>query len=62
VFVKAEIIRPAGQGDQSMENLRTISERDRTAFEKHEAEVRDYQSWPGIKSRPVAPAKVLDAR
>jgi type II secretory pathway component GspD/PulD (secretin) len=62
VFVKAEIIRPAGQGDQSMENLRTISERDRMAFEKHEAEVQDYESWPGIKSKPVAPAKVLDAR
>ncbi|OHB65402.1 MAG: hypothetical protein A2Y76_10585 [Planctomycetes bacterium RBG_13_60_9] len=61
VFVKAEIIRPAGIL-QGMEELKAISETNRRAFEKHEREFQTYQDWPGIKPRPVEPAKVLEAR
>jgi len=61
VFVKAEIIRPAEHGDQGMEDLERISERNQTAFEKHEMRFQGYQDWPGIKPKPVGPAKVLSA-
>lgn len=61
VFVKAEIIRPAEKLAQSMEDLEKISEVNRTAFEKHELEFQSYQDWPGVKSKPVNPPKVLDA-
>ena len=61
VFVKAEIIRPAGTHADGMEDLQKISEVNRTAFERHELEFQNYQSWPGIKSKPVSPPKVLDA-
>ncbi|MBN1508698.1 MAG: hypothetical protein JW955_17755 [Sedimentisphaerales bacterium] len=61
MFVKAEIIRPAGTENESMEDLRQISEINRTAFEKHELEFQNYQSWPGVKTKPVNPPKVLDA-
>jgi len=61
IFVKAEIIRPAGVLTE-MRQLETISERNRKAFEKHEQEFQGYQSWPGIKSQPIDPPKVLEAR
>jgi hypothetical protein len=44
-----------------MEDLKKISEVNRTAFEKHELEFQNAQDWPGVKSKPVSPAKVLDA-
>ena len=62
VFVKAEIIRPAEQGDHGMAGLEAISERNRIAFEKHESKFQNYQDWPGIRPRPVDPAKVLEAQ
>jgi general secretion pathway protein D len=62
IFVKTEIIRPTGILAQEMKQLETASESNRRAFEKHEQEFQSYQSWPGIKSRPVDPVKVLDAR
>lgn len=62
VFVKAEIIRPVGILTKEMEQLETLSERDREAFEEHEQEFQGYENWPGIKSKPVDPPKVLDAR
>jgi general secretion pathway protein D len=61
VFVKAEIIRPAATAAASMDDLQKISEVNRTAFEKHELEFQNAQDWPGVKSKPVSPAKVLDA-
>jgi general secretion pathway protein D len=61
VFVKAEIIRPATLA-KGMQDLRTISDRNREAFEGHEKEFQDYQSWPGLKPEPVEPARVLDAQ
>jgi len=61
VFVKAEIIRPsevlAGSSD-----LERISDRNRLAFERHEAEFQNYQSWPGIPAKPMGPERVLDAQ
>jgi type II secretory pathway component GspD/PulD (secretin) len=62
VFVKAEIIRPASHGTQRLEDLEKISERDREAFEQHEAQFQGQENWPGIKPKPMPPAKVLDAR
>jgi len=62
VFVKAEIIRPAGLTAHRMEDLEALSRRDRDAFERHEQEFQKYQVWPGVKPKPVPPAKALDAR
>jgi type II secretory pathway component GspD/PulD (secretin) len=61
VFVKAEIIRPAASLTGGMEDLEKLSEKNRTAFEKHELEFQNYQDWPGIKPKAVRPPKVLDA-
>jgi len=61
VFVKAEIIRPAETLGAGLPDLEKISERNRAAFEKFEREFQSYQSFPGIKPKPVAPLKVLDA-
>jgi len=62
IFVKAEIIRPAGLLAQRMEDLEAISKANREAFERREREFQKYQTWPGIKPRPVSPSRVLDAR
>jgi type II secretory pathway component GspD/PulD (secretin) len=62
VFVKAEIIRPAGTVAKGMQDLEAISERNRLAFEKYEQEFQSHQDWPGIKPKPVDPVKVLEAR
>ncbi len=62
VFVKAEVIRPDQGVAHGTEELERLSERNRVAFEKHEAEFQDYQSWPGINPTPVDPPKVLDAQ
>jgi len=61
VFVKAEIIRPAASLTGGMEDLEKLSEKNRTAFEKHELEFQNYQDWPGVKPKAVRPPKVLDA-
>ncbi len=62
VFVKAEVIRPEQGMAQGLEDLEKLSERNRLAFEKHEQEFQNYQSWPGIKAKPVQPEKVLEAQ
>ncbi len=61
VFVKAEVIRPNMADGHGMEELDRLSERNRLAFEKHEKEFQNYQSWPGIDPKPVQPERVLDA-
>jgi general secretion pathway protein D len=61
MFIKAEIIRPATLA-KGMEDLQNISDRSREAFEGHEKEFQDYESWPGVKPEPINPAKVLDAQ
>ena len=62
VFVKAEVIRPEQGLASGMEDLEKLSERNRLAFQEHEREFQEYQSWPGIKARPVQPERVLDAQ
>jgi general secretion pathway protein D len=62
IFVRAEVIRPADVTANSQEDLKRISDANREAFEKHEQEFQDYQTWPGVKSKTVSPPKVLDAR
>lgn len=61
VFVKAEIIRP-GDVMNGSSDLENISERQRMAFEQHEANFQTYQSWPGLKEQPITPKNVLDAQ
>ncbi len=61
VFVKAEIIRPVEAGF-AQEDLQRISQRNRTAFEKHELEFQKYHDWPGAKPQPMEPLRVLDAQ
>lgn len=60
IFVKAEIIRPAETLAQGLPDLERISQRNRLAFETFEQEFQRYKSVPGVKSKPVAPARVLD--
>jgi hypothetical protein len=60
--VKDEIIRPDRVLAGGMQNLDTISQKNREAFEEHESEFQGYQSWPGIQPKPVEPEKVLDAQ
>jgi general secretion pathway protein D len=62
VFVRAEIIRPSEALAGTNDELEKISEQNRAAFEKHEQEFQNYQSWPGIKSKPIDPEKVLNAQ
>jgi general secretion pathway protein D len=62
VFVKAEVIRPDQGVAHGRDELERLSERNRVAFEKHEAEFQAYPDWPGIKPTPVEPPKVLDAQ
>lgn len=62
IFVKTEIIRPAGLYGGEASELKAVSRKDREALEKHERQFQNYQSWPGVKSKPMEPAKVLDAR
>ena len=62
VFVKAEVIRPDRTLAHGRDELERLSERHRVAFQRHEAEFQDYQTWPGIKATPVDPPRVLDAQ
>jgi len=62
VFVRAEVIRPSETLANVRDNLSKISDRDRAAFEDHEAEFQNLEDWPGVKPKPMAPVKVLDAR
>jgi len=62
IFVRAEIIRPADVLANMDEDLNRISEENRRAFEEHEQEFQGYQSWPGVKAKPMTPPRVLDAR
>jgi len=61
VFVKAEIIRPNSAIANANEGLGRVSEQNRKAFEQHEQEFQNYETWPGIKSKPMPPARVLEA-
>ena len=62
VFVKAEIIRPSEPAGRGLDELSKTSEKNRAAFERHEREFQKHEDWPGLKSQPVDPPKVLDAQ
>jgi general secretion pathway protein D len=62
VFVKTEIIRPGGIFAQEMDDLDTISQKNRQAFKEHERQFQNYQNWPGLEPKPVEPQRVLEAR
>lgn len=62
VFVRAEVIRPAVGQPPGSTDVEIASQENRRAFEKHELEFQNYQSWPGVKSKPTQPAKALEAR
>lgn len=62
VFVKAEVIRPDLAAGHGLKDLTEISDKHRMAFERSEHEFQSYQDWPGIKSKPVEPAKVLEVQ
>jgi hypothetical protein len=42
--------------------LTRTSEKSREALEKHEQEFQRYKDWPGLKSKPIEPSRVLEAR
>ncbi len=61
VFVKAEIIRPAdGNDDSEVNDLKHISDTNRTEFEVQESKFQQYQGWPGIPSDKMEPFRVLN--
>jgi type II secretory pathway component GspD/PulD (secretin) len=59
VFVKAHILRP-GQELTGTSDIEVVSQTNREKFEKYEAEMQQYEDWPGIKPEPMEPVKVLE--
>lgn len=62
IFVRAEVIRPSDALANGSQDLQGISQQNREAFEEHEREFQRYQTWPGVKPKPISPTKVLEAR
>ena len=60
IFVKADILRP-DEKLAGLPDLERISGKNRMAFEKFEERFQKYQDWPGIKSKPMDPVKILEA-
>jgi len=60
VFVKANILRP-GEEAAAASDIEIVSAKNRATFEKYEKEMQDYEDWPGIKSKPMDPVKILEA-
>ena len=58
IFVRAEILR--ADDAVAARDMERISQRNREAFEEAELEFQNKQDWPGIKPKPVAPAKILE--
>jgi type II secretory pathway component GspD/PulD (secretin) len=59
VFVKAHILRP-GEQETGMSDIAVVSRQNKERFESYEAEMQNYQDWPGIKSGPMDPVKILE--
>jgi len=59
VFVKAHILRPGGEN--ALADFKEVSRRNRETFEQLEAEMQEYDDWPGIEAEPMNPARVLEA-
>ncbi|MFH1370135.1 MAG: secretin N-terminal domain-containing protein [Planctomycetota bacterium] len=60
VFVKANILRPDNTAG-GLADLQKMSDKNRGAVEEFEKKFQEHQDWPGIKPKPVDPARVLDA-
>jgi len=60
VFVKAHILRP-GEKPTGESDIEIVSTDNRATFEKYEAEMQNYESWPGIKPEPMDPLRILEA-
>jgi general secretion pathway protein D len=60
VFVKANILRP-DDTVAGLPDLERMSDRNRISFERLEDEFQNYEDWPGFKSKPMEPFKVLSA-
>jgi type II secretory pathway component GspD/PulD (secretin) len=59
VFVKANVIRPSDQ-IEGLKDIKRVSDKYRESFEDMEQKFQKMQSWPGIKSKPMDPEKVLE--
>ncbi len=58
IFVKAHILRPGG--DLALADLKDVSLENRRKFEQLEAEMQEYEDWPGVKARPLDPVHILE--
>ncbi len=61
VFVRATIIRP-GEEVTGVSDIEMVSAKNRATFEKYEAEMQQYEDWPGIKPKPMDPLKILEIK
>ena len=59
VFLKANILRP-DETVMGLSELENISEKNKAAFEMFEKESQKYEDWPGIRSKPMDPTKMLE--
>jgi type II secretory pathway component GspD/PulD (secretin) len=59
VFVKANVIRPSDQ-IEGLKDIKRVSDKYRESFEDMEQKFQKMQSWPGIKSKPMDPEKILE--
>jgi len=60
VFVRASIIRPGEV--TGLSDIEVVSADNRATFEKYETEMQQYEDWPGFKSKPMDPLKVLETK
>ncbi|MHB0945794.1 MAG: secretin N-terminal domain-containing protein [Sedimentisphaerales bacterium] len=58
VFVKANISRPDALS--SLNQLKAISKKNQTEFEKMEDKFQEHEDFPGVKPTPMEPLKVLE--
>ncbi len=59
VFVKAHVLRP-GEESKKQSDVEIVSRKNRDRFEKYEEEMQRYSDWPGIKPKPMDPARILE--
>ncbi|MEN6383715.1 MAG: secretin N-terminal domain-containing protein [Phycisphaerales bacterium] len=58
IFVKANILRP--EDVLGLDQLKQISVKNRTEFERDEAKFQKYELFPGVKETPIDPNRVLE--
>jgi hypothetical protein len=62
LIAQAEVVWSVGLATRRMDDLEALSQASREAFEAHEQESQRHHVWPGIKSKPVPPPRVLEAQ